>query len=57
MIQDNVSSSILGEMRMQFWKDALKGIVEVRISPVHLPSDRECDLGQASASPHRFSPI
>ncbi|KAH9989706.1 isoprenoid synthase domain-containing protein [Russula compacta] len=35
MIQDNVSSSIFGEMRMQFWKDALKGIVEGR--PPHHP--------------------
>ena len=30
MIQDNVSSSIIGEMRMQFWKDTVKALVEVR---------------------------
>jgi len=35
MIQDNVSSSIIGEMRMQFWKDTVKALVEGR--PPHHP--------------------
>jgi hypothetical protein len=30
MIQDNVSSSIIGEMKMQFWRDALKSLADVR---------------------------
>lgn len=33
MVQDNVSSSIMGEMRMQFWKDVVKALVEVRWPP------------------------
>jgi hypothetical protein len=32
MIQDNVSSSIIGEMKMQFWRDAVKALVDVRAS-------------------------
>jgi hypothetical protein len=30
MIQDNVSSSIIGEMKMQFWRDAVKSLADVR---------------------------
>jgi hypothetical protein len=30
MVQDNVSSSIIGEMRMQFWRDAVKSLADVR---------------------------
>jgi len=51
MIQDNVSSSIIGEMRMQFWKDAVKGVVEVRWPPAYSFTSHEHDLGQTSASP------
>ena len=29
MIQDNVSSSIIGEMKMQFWRDAVKSLADV----------------------------
>ncbi|KAI0354968.1 hypothetical protein OH77DRAFT_1425581 [Trametes cingulata] len=29
-IQDSVSNSIIGKMRMQFWRDAIKGIVDGR---------------------------
>lgn len=29
MIQDNVSNSMLGKMRMQFWRDAVKQISQV----------------------------
>ncbi|KAI9435375.1 isoprenoid synthase domain-containing protein [Russula earlei] len=35
MIQDNVSSSIVGEMRIQFWRDAVKALVDGR--PPHHP--------------------
>jgi hypothetical protein len=35
MVQDNVSSSILGEMRMQFWRDAVKSLVDVRCPLIH----------------------
>jgi hypothetical protein len=52
MIQDNVSSSIIGEMRMQFWKDAVKALVEVRWPPVYSFASHEHDLGQTSTSPH-----
>jgi NADH dehydrogenase [ubiquinone] 1 alpha subcomplex assembly factor 6 len=30
MVQDNVSSSMIGEMRMQFWRDAVKSLADVR---------------------------
>ena len=30
MVQDNVSSSMVGEMRMQFWRDAVKSLSDVR---------------------------
>lgn len=52
MVQDNVSSSIIGEMRMQFWKDVVKALVEVRWSPVYCSTRHERDLGQTSTSPH-----
>jgi len=32
MVSDNVSNSMIGKMRMQFWRDALKGISAVRRS-------------------------
>ena len=38
MIQDNVSSSIIGEMRMQFWRDAVKALVDVRRPPIYCPT-------------------
>lgn len=31
MIQDTVSNPMLGKMRMQFWRDAVKQISAVRI--------------------------
>ena len=31
MIQDNVSNTMIGRMRMQFWRDAVKGISDVRL--------------------------
>jgi hypothetical protein len=40
MIQDNVSSSIIGEMRMQFWRDAVKALVDVRLLPMYCPTHR-----------------
>jgi hypothetical protein len=30
MVQDNVSNAMIGKMRMQFWRDAVKEIREVR---------------------------
>lgn len=30
-IQDNVSNAMIGKMRMQFWRDAVKGISDVRM--------------------------
>ena len=32
MIQDTVSNSMLGKMRMQFWRDAVKQISDVGIT-------------------------
>jgi hypothetical protein len=29
-VQDTVSNAMLGKMRMQFWRDAVNGIAEVR---------------------------
>lgn len=55
MVQDNVSSSIIGEMRMQFWRDAVKSLSDVRCPLVRYFTSRECDIGQTSASPHRSS--
>jgi len=52
MIQDNVSSSIIGEMRMQFWKDAVKALAEVRWLPAYSFTSHEHDLGQTPTSPH-----
>ena len=48
MVQDNVSSSIIGEMKMQFWRAAVKSLADVR----WCFTSRERDLGQTSASPH-----
>jgi NADH dehydrogenase [ubiquinone] 1 alpha subcomplex assembly factor 6 len=31
MVQDNVSNAMIGSMRMQFWRDAVKGINDVRL--------------------------
>jgi NADH dehydrogenase [ubiquinone] 1 alpha subcomplex assembly factor 6 len=31
MIQDNTSNQMIGQMRMQFWRDALKGINDVLV--------------------------
>lgn len=53
MVQDNVSSSVLGEMRMQFWRDAVKSLADVRCPLIHYFIGCECDIGQTSASPHR----
>ncbi len=55
MIQDNVSSSIIGEMRMQFWRDAVKSLADVRGPLVRYYTGRERDIGQTSTSPHRPS--
>lgn len=55
MVQDNVSSSMIGEMRMQFWRDAVKSLVDVRCHLIHYFTGRECDIGQTPASPHRPS--
>lgn len=30
MVHDNVSTQMIGKMRMQFWRDAVKGIADVR---------------------------
>ena len=35
MVQDNVSSSMIGEMKMQFWKDAVKSLADVRQPLIH----------------------
>lgn len=32
IVQDNVSNSMIGEMRMQFWRDAVKALADVRFS-------------------------
>jgi len=55
MVQDNVSSFIIGEMRMQFWRDAVKSLADVRRPFIHYFTGREHDIGQTSASPHRSS--
>ncbi len=57
MIQDNVSSSIIGEMKMQFWRDAVKGVIDVRRPLIFYLAGREHDLGQTSTSSHRSSSI
>ena len=31
VVQDNVSSSMIGEMRMQFWRDAVDSIWKVLV--------------------------
>jgi NADH dehydrogenase [ubiquinone] 1 alpha subcomplex assembly factor 6 len=36
MVQDNVSNAMIGKMRMQFWRDAVKGISDVRVSTISL---------------------
>jgi hypothetical protein len=45
MVQDNVSNSIIGEMRMLFWRDAVKALADVRYSPDTHFNDRERDIG------------
>jgi NADH dehydrogenase [ubiquinone] 1 alpha subcomplex assembly factor 6 len=37
MVQDNVSSPIIGEMRMQFWRDAVKSLADVRCPLILYP--------------------
>ena len=32
-IQDTVSNSMIGKMRLQFWRDAIKHISDVRFLP------------------------
>jgi hypothetical protein len=53
MVQDNVSSSIIGEMKMQFWRDAVRSLADVRWPFIRCFIGREHYLGQASAPPHR----
>lgn len=53
MVQDNVSNSIIGEMRMHFWRDAVKSLADVRCPLIPYFTGRECDIGQTSPSPHR----
>ncbi len=55
MVQDNVSSYIIGEMRMQFWRDAVKSLADVRCPLIHYSTGRECDIGQTTASSYRSS--
>lgn len=31
MVQDSVSNPVIGKMRMQFWRDAVKGMSDVRM--------------------------
>jgi hypothetical protein len=38
IVQDNVSNSVIGEMRMQFWRDVVKALADVRYSPNLLPN-------------------
>jgi len=45
MVQDNVSSSIIGEMKMQFWRDAVKSLADVRRPLMHCFTGRERYLG------------
>ena len=45
MVQDNLSSSIIGEMRMQFWRDTVKGVTEVRRPLMFCLVGYEHDLG------------
>jgi len=40
MVQDNVSSSMIGEMRMQFWRDAVKSLADTSASPHRSSSTR-----------------
>lgn len=39
MVQDSVSNPMIGKMRMQFWRDAVKGISDVRTSYEDYVSD------------------
>lgn len=32
-VQDNVSTHVIGEMRMQFWRDAVKSLTVTPTSP------------------------
>ena len=56
-VQDTVSNSVIGEMRMQFWRDAVKSLAVVRRpSMYHLAGD-ERDIGQTPSSPYRTSVV
>jgi hypothetical protein len=45
MIQDTVSNSMLGKMRMQFWRDAVKQISDVCVAY----TTNECSLNMKVA--------
>lgn len=52
MVQDNVSNAMIGKMRMQFWRDAVKGISHVRVLTISffsmLKAHWNFHLGQTS---------
>ena len=54
-VQDNVSTHVIGEMRMQFWRDAVKSLGVVRHSSVEPLAGDERDVGKTPTSPHRAS--
>ena len=48
MVQDSVSNVMLGKMRMQFWRDAVKSLADVRafrLSCSGTWTDRRRDVG------------
>ena len=38
-VQESVSNPTIGKMRMQFWRDAIKGISDVRLEVLQLFRD------------------
>ncbi|KAF8967161.1 isoprenoid synthase domain-containing protein [Flammula alnicola] len=51
MVQDNVSNAMIGQMRMQFWRDAVKGISDGRPPkhPIALALDESSQTSKISA--------
>jgi hypothetical protein len=53
MIPDSTSQAVIAQMRLQFWRDAVKSIYQVRLSfyaPYHIKSDT--GIGRTSEAPY-----
>ncbi len=59
MIPDAVSNTAIGQMRMQFWRDAIKSIFEVRLQVIlRKLSEMQNHVGttiSTTSTPHRNS--